>query len=217
MNSAHDLGGMMGFGAIENDPADPNFHAEWEKRVLALTLAAGATGSWNIDTSRHARESLPPAHYLSSSYYRIWLDGLEKLLLNTGLVNEQELAEGKQLIPPKPIARVLRADGVLPAMMAGSPYDRTTETEQKFAAGDVVTAKNIHPKTHTRIPRYVRGKQGVIDKIHGCHVFPDSNSQGLGEDPQWLYCVKFTACEIWGADHSAKDLIFVDMWEPYLE
>ena len=217
MNSAHDLGGMMGFGPIENDPADPMFHAEWEKRVLALTLAAGATGSWNIDTSRHARESLPPAQYLSSSYYQIWLDGLEKLLLNTGLVNEQELAEGNQLIPPKPIARVLKADMVLPAMMAGSPYDRTTGAVQRFAVGDVVTAKNSHPQTHTRIPRYVRGKQGVVDKSHGCHVFPDSNSQGLGEEPQWLYRVKFTATEIWGDDHSAKDMIFVDLWEPYLE
>lgn len=102
-------------------------------------------------------------------------------------------------------------------MMAGSPYERTSKLEQRFAVGDAVSAKNIHPQTHTRIPRYVRGKQGVVDKIHGCHVFPDSNSQGLGEDPQWLYRVKFTASEIWGVDHSVKDMIFVDMWEPYLE
>ena len=217
MNSAHDLGGMMGFGPIEHEPADPNFHAEWEERVFALTLAVGATGSWNIDISRHARESLLPAQYLSSSYYRIWLDGLEKLMLDAGLVNEQEIADGKQAIPAKPVKNILTAEKVMPAMMSGSPYDRETQAEQQFAVGDSVSAKNINPKTHTRIPRYVRGKTGEVDKIHGCHVFPDSNSLGLGEDPQWLYRVKFTAREIWGAEHSLKDLIFVDLWEPYLE
>ena len=217
MNSAHDLGGMMGFGPIEHEPADPNFHAEWEERVFALTLAVGATGSWNIDISRHARESLPPAQYLSSSYYRIWLDGLEKLMLDAGLVNEQEIADGKQAIPAKPVKNILTAEKVMPAMMSGSPYDRETQAEQQFAVGDSVSAKNINSKTHTRIPRYVRGKTGEVDKIHGCHVFPDSNSRGLGEDPQWLYRVKFTAREIWGAEHSLKDLIFVDLWEPYLE
>jgi len=101
--------------------------------------------------------------------------------------------------------------------MAGSPYDRVSEAEQQFAVGDEVKAKNMHPQTHTRIPRYVRGKTGVVDKIHGCHVFPDSNAQGLGEDPQWLYRVKFTASEIWGNEHASNDMIFVDLWEPYLE
>jgi len=217
MNSAHDLGGMMGFGPIEHNPTDPNFHAKWEERVFALTLAVGATGSWNLDISRHARESLPPVQYLSSSYYQIWLDGLEKLMLNADLVNEQEIAEGKQLIPAMPVKQVLMANQVMPAMMSGSPYERETEAVQKFVVGDTVRAKNINPQTHTRLPRYVRGKTGVIDKIHGCHVFPDSNSQGLGEDPKWLYRVKFTAFEIWGDEHSPKDFIFVDLWEPYLE
>ena len=217
MNSGHDLGGMMGFGPIENDPSDPNFHADWEQRVFALTLAVGATGSWSIDTSRHARESLPPHHYLSSSYYRIWLDGLEKLMLNAELVNEQEIEAGKQSVPAKAVKNVLTADKVMPAMMSGSPYDRESQTAQQFAVGETVKAKNMHPQTHTRIPRYVRGKTGVVDMIHGCHVFPDSNAQGLGEDPQWLYRVKFTASEIWGDEHSSKDMIFVDLWEPYLE
>ena len=217
MNSGHDLGGMMGFGPIEHDPADPNFHAEWEERVFALTLAVGATGSWNIDTSRHARESLPPAQYLSSSYYHIWLDGLEKLMLQTDLVSEQELADGKPVSSAKAVKNVLKADQVMPAMMSGSPYNRQSNKVQQYTVGDVVSTKNLNPKTHTRIPRYARGKTGVIDKIQGCHVFPDSNSQGMGEDPQWLYRVKFTASEIWGTEHSSKDLIYIDLWEPYLE
>lgn len=207
----------MGFGPIKNIPNDPNFHAEWEARVFALTLAVGATGSWNLDISRHARESLPPAHYLSASYYRIWLDALEKLMLDADLVNEKELKEGKSAIPAKPVKNILKANHVLPAMMAGTPYEREVEVAQKFAVGDTVVAKNMNPSTHTRIPRYVRGKTGVVDKIHGAHVYPDSNAQRLGENPQWLYRVKFTAQEIWGEGHSSKDLIYVDLWEPYLE
>ena len=88
MNGAQDLGGQMGFGRVDAEPDEPWFHADWEKRAFGLTLAMGATGTWNLDTSRHARESLHPAEYLSSSYYEIWAKGLEKLVLQAGLVAE---------------------------------------------------------------------------------------------------------------------------------
>ena len=216
MNSVHDLGGMMGFGAIENDSTGPNFHAEWEERVFALTLAVGATGTWNIDESRHTRESLPPVQYLSAGYYQIWLAALERLIVAKKLVDQQELDKG-QSSGAYASLRVLKADRVLPAMMAGSPYNRPVSDAAMFAVGDAVCATNINPQHHTRIPRYGRGKTGVIEGVHGSHVFPDSNAQGQGENPQWLYKVKFTARELWGAEHSARDLIYVDLWEPYLE
>jgi len=216
MNSVHDLGGMMGFGAIENEPNEPNFHAEWEERVFALTLAVGATGSWNLDESRHARESLPPVQYLSFTYYQIWLAAMEKLMLAKELVTERELAEGNASGTAKSL-RVLEAKNVLPAMMAGSAYERPATSESAFSIGDRVIAKNINPATHTRIPRYVRGKTGVIDIVHGCHVFPDSNAQRQGEAPQWLYKVKFSARDVWGADYPENDWVYVDLWESYLE
>jgi len=91
MNSVHDLGGMDGLGPIVHEADEPVFHAEWERRVFALTLAMGFYGAWNIDSSRHARERTPAAEYLSSSYYEIWLSGLERLLDETGLLTRAEV------------------------------------------------------------------------------------------------------------------------------
>ncbi len=76
--------------------------------------------------------------------------------------------------------------------------------------------RTINVPTHTRLPRYCRGKQGTIMAIHGAHVFPDSNALGLGEQAQWLYTVRFSAAELWGADTTAT-AVHVDCWESYLE
>ncbi len=217
MNSVHDLGGMMGFGPVESIDDESNFHGRWEERIFALTLAMGATGSWNIDQSRHARESLPPAQYLSSTYYQIWLAGLEKLLIGANLVSQAELDQGKSLSPPKPVKNVLKSDNVMAAMMAGSPYDRPAGSAAKFAIGDEIRPKNLHPQHHTRLPQFARDKPGIISQVHGCHVFPDSNARSLGEDPHWLYKVQFSARDIWGDSSPENDRIFIDLWEPYLE
>jgi len=217
MNGGQDLGGMMGFGEINPEADEPAFHAEWEKRIFALTLASGAAGKWNIDMSRQARESLPVLQYLGSSYYQIWLEGLTRLLVEKRLLNPDELREGKSLDDPAAIARVLKAEEVVPALLRGGPVDRETDTQPAFNVGDVVRTINIHPKGHTRLPRYVRGRKGLVEYINGCHVFPDSNARGDGENPEWLYNVRFTAGEIWGEDQSDRDLIHLDLWEPYLE
>lgn len=215
MNGAADLGGMMGFGPVERKGADQLFHAEWERRVFALTLAMGATGSWNIDASRFARESLPPAQYLSSSYYEIWLAGLEKLLAQTGLLTETERNAAKTDEPTRPVVRVLTADKVDQVLAAGAPAQRQTDLVGRFHIGQRVRAVNQHPQTHTRLPRYLRGKCGEIVEVHGTHVFPDSNAHGKGEDPQWLYAVEFTAGELWG--NGQNDSVTADCWESYLE
>ncbi len=217
MNGAQDLGGMMGFGAVIPEDDEPLFHDAWEKRAFALTLAMGATGTWTLDASRHARETLPPAQYLSSSYYQIWLAGLEKLCLTNGLISEDELSEGHALQPPAPVKRKLMADQVAPALAKGGPVDRPAETTARFKAGDQVIAKNMHPEGHTRIPRYVRGHHGVIEAVHGVHVFPDSNAHGKGEKPAWLYGVAFKASDLWGPDADPGLTVRVDLWEPYLD
>jgi nitrile hydratase len=197
VNGAHDMGGGHGFGPVVAEAGEPPFHAEWERRVFALTLAMGASGAWNIDMSRSAREDRPPQDYLSKSYYQLWLAGLERLLA------EHE---------PK---RVLRAQDVAATLARGGSAEREAPRAARFAAGDRVRTKNLHPHTHTRLPRYARGKVGTIELVHGCHVFPDSNSQQLGEDPQWLYTVRFTAQELWGSDDAAS--VSIDAFEPYLE
>ena len=216
MNGAQDLGGMHGFGAVLHEPDEPPFHADWERRVLAITLAMGATGQWNIDMSRAARESLPPAQYLSSSYYEIWFEGLRKLLLDAHLVTAEEIEEGKSRAAAAPLARVLMGDQVAAALSRGSRSDRQPGDEARFAVGDLVRARQINPPTHTRLPRYCRGKRGRIIALHGAHSFPDTNALGRGEQPQWLYTVRFDAAELWGPDTTAAS-VCVDCWEAYLE
>jgi nitrile hydratase len=216
MNGAADVGGMMGFGAISHPSDEPNFHHEWEKRAFAVTLAMGATGSWTLDASRFARETLPPAIYYNSSYYQIWEKALEKLMLERGLLTEHELATAR-VESRKPVARTLAAEDVDKVLAKGAPTERQISTPARFKPGDRVRAKNMHPLTHTRLPRYLRGHIGEIVRVHGVHVFPDSNAHGKGEDPQWLYGVRFSARELWGKDRLARDTVTADCWEPYLE
>lgn len=217
MNGAHDMGGMMGFGPIEEIEAPIRYHAAWERRALGLTLAMGATGSWSIDDSRAARESLPPGEYLASSYYQIWIKGLEKLVLARGLATGQELQAGKALQPAKPVKRVLRAQDVPAVLAKGAPCDRPGAQPALFRVGDRVRMKNIHPAGHTRLPRYARGRVGTVVLVHGVHVFPDTNATGKGEAPEWLYCVSFTARELWGEAANERDAISIDAWESYCE
>jgi nitrile hydratase subunit beta len=220
MNAAHDMGGMQAFGPVIADACDAPgaspFHAEWERRVLAVTLAMGATGRWNIDTSRAARESLPPAQYLGSTYYEIWFEGLKKLIVAKGLASDAEIASGHAVHAPLPNVRVLHAADVSAALLRGSPTERVIEASARFNVNDRVRAREMNPPTHTRLPRYCRGKTGSIVAVRGAHVFPDTNALAEGEDPRWLYTVRFDATELWGADTSAS-AVYVDCWEPYLE
>jgi nitrile hydratase beta subunit len=217
MNGAQDMGGVPGFGAVEPEPNEPVFHADWEKRAFALTLAMGTPGGWNIDMSRFVRENRPPAEYLSMSYYQIWFAGLEALLKERDLVSDDEIVVGHSLHPPKPVERILTPGDVAQVLYRGGPTERATNTKPVFTAGERVRAKNINPLTHTRLPRYVRGRLGTVERVIGCHVFPDSNSQGAGENPQWLYTVRFQACELWGEGADPSVTVSVDAWEPYLE
>jgi nitrile hydratase beta subunit len=217
MNGGQDLGGAQGHGPVRPEPNEPVFHAEWEKRAFALTLAMGAPGGWNIDMSRFARENRLPGEYLSMTYYQIWLAGLEKLMAERGLVSPDEVAAGHAIGAAKPVPRTLSAADVAKVLYRGGPTERETNTAARFAIGDRVRAKNIHPATHTRLPRYVRGRVGVVERTLGCHVFPDSNSLGLGENPQWLYTVRFDGRELWGPDGDPGVKVSVDAWEPYLE
>lgn len=212
MNGPHDLGGAMGFGPVSAEIDEPVFHHPWERRAFALTIACGALGLWSIDASRSARENLAPKRYLSSSYYTIWLDGLARLLEAAG-----EGPSSGELGGPSPLAgRVLAARNVTDVLLRGGPTLRVGPPPA-FAIGTHVRARNIHPKGHTRLPRYVRGKVGVVTSCHGRHVFPDSNAAGAGEAPQPLYTVRFDAHTLWGPDGEAGTSVQVDLWESYPE
>jgi nitrile hydratase subunit beta len=211
-----DLGGQDGFGAVHPESVEPSLHAAWESRVLALTLAMGATGLWNIDSSRAARETL--GDYRALSYYEIWLAGLTRLLLDSGAVHADEIDAGRPMHPAVNVARVLRAAEVDAVLARGAPTLRPPSAPARFGLGQWVRTTAAAPPHHTRLPGYARGKRGLIERIHGAHVFADAHAHALGERPQWLYTVTFDERELWGSGASPQACcVSVDAWEPYLE
>jgi nitrile hydratase subunit beta len=216
MDGVHDMGGMHGFGKVEPEQNEPVFHAPWEGRTLALNRAMGYTGVWTIDQTRAGIEALPPDVYLSSSYYRKWELRLENMIVALGLAGADELKAGHALRPGKTLKRKLNVAEVPNTLSRGS-FARPAQAPAQFKPGDRVRTKNIHPATHTRLPRYARGKSGVVEAIRGCHVYPDTVAIGEGENPQWLYTVLFDGRELWGeaADPALK--VSIEAFEPYLE
>ena len=215
-NTIHDMGGMHGFGAVEPEPNEPLFHAEWEGRVLALQRSMGYPRLWTIDGGRASLETLPPLEYLGSSYYRRWFLGLEKRLVAHGLVGEDEIAAGKSLRPGRRLNRKLSPGDVANTTKRGN-FERPAPAPARFKAGDKVRTRNVNPQTHTRLPRYARGKLGLVEAVRGCHVYPDSAAIGAGDNPQWLYTVVFSGRELWGEAADPTITVSIEAFEPYLE
>jgi nitrile hydratase beta subunit len=209
-----DLGGRTGFGPIVNEPEDERFHADWEPRVLAMTLAMGATGLWNIDISRAARESLPA--YARLTYYEIWFEALLKLSAAHALVSDDELTTGHALQVARELPRKLHAADVPSVLAKGASTERPATTKARFKVGDAVRMFAGEVPHHTRLPCYARGKRGVIERVHGAHVFADAHATGRGEQPHWLYTVVFDAHDLW-PDAARGVRVSVDAWEPYME
>jgi nitrile hydratase len=213
-NSVHDMGGMAGMGPIAPEADEPVFHDIWEGRVHAITAATPLKG--NIDSGRHQRELIPAREYLAMSYYEKWFRGFTERLVMQGIVSAEEFASGRaDPAAPKSTPHLTPADAAVMMDKTGS-YVREGATPS-FNPGDKVRARNINPPGHTRLPRYVRGRQGIVTAMHGAHVFPDSNAHGAGEDPRPLYTVRFAATELWGPDANPRDSVSLDLWEPYLE
>ena len=210
-----DLGGRSGYGPVVPEPEGEHFHAAWEPSALALTLAMGATGAWNIDMIRSARETLPD--YAALGYYAIWIGGLRKLLAERDLVRDDEIAAGRMLHPPRTLPRVLMAADVAATFAKGTPTERTPTAPARYGVGERVRTRRTEVPHHTRLPGYARGRIGRIERVHGAHVFADAHAQGLGEQPQWLYTVAFDGRELWGDEATRPLSVSIDAWEPYLE
>jgi nitrile hydratase len=222
MDGIHDLGGMHGFGPVERETAEPVFHAPWERTVVAIVRTAIGRRLINIDEFRHGIERMEPARYLASTYYARWLDGTSRVLVEKGVVGARELEERAGFFESHPGAAATDAlPGPPPPpepRAAWGPVDTVREetSPPRFKVGDAVVTRNLHPAGHTRLPRYARGKHGVIHRYHGVHVFPDSNAHGLGEQPQPLYSVTFQARELWGDAAEPGQAVHLDLWESYL-
>ena len=220
MSRVHDMGGRFGDGAI--DPTDDAvFAQDWHARALALTLAAGALGQWNIDVSRHARECLSPKDYARFSYYEKWMGGLAALLVTTGVVSEAELASGAPEGTSPLKDRKLMAERVAAALAAGGPADRPSEIAAIFKPGDRVRLRQRSENAfvdggHTRLPAYAAGAEGVILRFHGTHVLPDASAHGLGEAPEPLYAVAVKSADLWRSSEHPEDEVILDLWQSYL-
>lgn len=217
MNNLHDMGGQQGYGPIPIERDEPVFHEEWEARAMAITLAMAAWRRWNIDSSRHARERLAPLEYLSFSYYERWIAALADLMAETGLVSVKELASGRPDPDASRAEPPLKVGDVSPTLRKGGPTLREIDAPPRFRPGERVRSSTASPRGHTRLPLYARGREGEVILHHGAHVLPDSNAHGLGENPQHLYAVRFSARELWGPDAAPRDSVTLDLWESYLE
>jgi nitrile hydratase subunit beta len=217
MNGVHDMGGMHGFGPIVREVNEPVFHAAWEAHVRAMMAVARSRGYFNIDASRHGIERMEPAHYLRASYYERWLATIELNLIEGGFLASEELDARTELLREDPEA-TLPGSGAI--VTVPEPPDESLDSPlpvSHFAVGDAVVTRNVHPPGHTRLPRYARGKRGVIQRLHGPQTFPDTNALGLGENPQPLYSVQFDARELWGESAESDQTVSLDLWESYLE
>lgn len=224
MNGIHDLGGMHGFGPIEPAANAAGHDADWEPRVAAINSMMGWRGHalFNLDEFRHGIERMPPAHYLTASYYERWLETVVTNLIEKGVLAADELAARVRQLRDHPETTIASdpnqalRERLLGQNRVGS-YRRPGQADPRFRVGDRVRATNVHPTGHTRLPRYIRGKAGLIDRFHGVHVFPDANAHGRGEQPRALYSVRFTGEELWGASAEPGQELLIDLFEPYLE
>ena len=215
MDGIHDMGGMHGFGKVEPEQNEPVFHADWEAHCLALNRAMGFTGIWTIDQTRAGIVELPPDVYVTSSYYRKWALRLENLVIARGLADADEIASGHASTPGRTLKHKLTPADVPGSMTRGS-FARPAQAAARFQPGEKIRTKNIHPATHTRLPRYARGKSGIVEAIRGCHVFPDAAALGR-EEPQWLYTVVFQGRDLWGEATDPSLTVSIEAFEPYLE
>ena len=242
MNRIHDMGGRYGYGKIpiprnqNNDILDdePVFKYPWHSKTLAITLAVGALGEWNLDTSRHSRECLPPKDYMNFSYYEKWLAALTNLMVEKNLITVNEIKKFVQLLKTKeytlPLSENFELDSrtwlskdVINGIMAGGPSIRQTDIKPKYKIGDKIKTVGCNPNKdipegHTRLPSYAMGKIGIISSYCGTHVFPDKNAHNYGENPLPVYTVEFRCSELWSsASENTDDIICLDLWEPYLK
>ena len=223
MNGVHDMGGMHGFGTIPREEGREPFHAEWEGRMFGVLLALGSHGVHDPGGLRAAQESMEPASYLGFGYFERWLRVTERALLEKGYLTLEELNQRTAELDARPDAVILRREDpettarLMQAVHARSPSSREGGSAPIFRSGDSVRVRNLHSPGHTRLPGYVRGKLATIARLHGIYDFHDAAPEGTHNPPQPVYSVRFEAEELWGEAAEARQSLYLDMWQSYLE
>lgn len=218
MNSIHDIGGMDNIGPVPIEKDEPVFHGDWERKVYAMTLATMGAGIFVTDEVRYMTETIPPKDYLSFKYYEKWLYSLEQMMLHKNVLTQQELESGAVSEPD--LAAGIEAaslERMQHGMKNRMPVFVDTDSPPRFKTGDAIIARNINPLHHTRLPRYIRGRRGVVEMDHGIFLLPDTNAHGGPDKPQHVYSVRFSARELWGTDAPARDSLYIDLFDDYMD
>jgi nitrile hydratase subunit beta len=187
MDGIHDLGGMDGFGTVAHSPSEPVFRERWEADVLALALLILDETEVPGGEFRTSIERMDPAQYLSTSYYEHILIGAATVAVNHGLASVAELearAGGRFPLSSPPPA----SPAPSPGDTSGAPRDTA---KPRFSNGDRVLVRQFHPPWHTRCPRYLRGKVGVVIQVDGVSPLPDAEVRGFVR-PEPVYSVQFS-------------------------
>lgn len=217
MNGVHDMGGQQGWGPVQYEKNEPVFHARWEGRIYAMTRAMLAWRKWSLDTARHALELMAPVDYLRTSYYERWVSRLEQQVVKHALVTREEMESGRAAPGSAKATPALTLATSSRWLNRGIASSRDPGVPPRFEVGQRVRARNVNPTGHTRLPRYARGKSGIVVRDHGVYVFPDTNAHFQGDKRQHVYTVQFSARELWGDGVSPRDSVYIDMWDDYLE
>jgi nitrile hydratase beta subunit len=222
-NGPHDLGGALGFGAIDPRPDVALYPEGWEGRCIAAIIATMAAGAYNVDEWRARMEELPAAAQFAMGYYRRWFYTLERNLVLHDVLGEAEidaraaaLAAGATPPPQRRDPELLATIESL--LREGAPLVRALDAEPRFAVGARVRTRRIlverRGEQHTRMPGYVQERPGVVERRYPAMTLPDASVRG--EDrAEFLYAVSFAASDLW-PDGAADVRVSADLFESYL-
>ena len=216
MDGIHDLGGRQGHGPIDVQEGPAPFHFPWEARLFGITRAFTEPVWTSLEMFRVARECIEPAEYLDRRYYDQWLLAHEVMLVDTGVATVEELSSGRSQHAIEGMPAPMSAEDVAVAKFRQVRFDRPSDDRPAFTLGDTVRIRSRGTPGHTRLPQYVRGCLGTIERFHGFHIFPDSNVMGDGFAAP-LYNVSFRSADLWDEAAGLTDHVHLDLWEPYLE
>jgi nitrile hydratase len=212
------MGGTEGWGPTHPPRgAERVFEEPWQGRAFAVTLLSQRVAGHNVDSMRHALESLDRAAYLDDGYFGRWLNAAERMLTQSAILAPGAIDARARNLRGEHVEEPAIPEPAKPDYAPTAPGSlRIVDVEPAFDVGERVRAKDMSPAGHTRLARYVRGHTGVVELIQPAAVLPDTHAHFLGENPQYVYTVRFESPELWGPD-TEPFTVTVELFESYLE
>lgn len=216
MDGIHDMGGRHGFGRINVDEAEVQFHEPYEARVRSIVNAVSQAPDWSIDWFRHCRELINPADYLTRPYFDQWVQTYGAMMVNSGWATVEELSTGKATTTLQGLPAPIDAQQARASVLKARHFDADIDQKPAFTSNDLVLTTTNVSNGHTRLPSYARGKTGKIIDHHGAHVFAEAMAVN-DKRHEHLYTVEFELSQLWPEVSDSIDTVSLDLWESYLE